>query len=222
MPPKQSTNITPSHAPILALQQEMLNDAKFKHLCLDNRLPWDPENGYEPRWYNGPAPEQVKVLVLMAEPGAITKTEQPGPAIDHAPWIGTKELKLQQYYWLANLLYVCEFIWPQPDTEAMMDQYLAGSCTFWMSLPVQEQTKPIPKVVLSYFLDTYLKRFLKLFPNAVILAAGGKAQDRLHRIEADFIPCSAFTRPESNKEHARESWQQAGLQIAAQLFRDQA
>ena len=216
MQPKPNP-LPPSHAPILTLQQEMLNDGEFKRLCIQAGLPWNPEAGYEPRWYNGPAPEQVRVLFLMAEPGAITRTEIPGPSINNTPWIGDKDLKLQENYWLCNLRLLCESFWHEPDTIAMMDHYLGGTCSFWMSMPSGDQVKAIPKPVVSYFLDTYLRRLLSLFPNAVILAAGGKAQQRLSWINIKPIPCSAFTRPEANKERARKSWRVAGEQIAAIL-----
>jgi hypothetical protein len=64
-----------THAPILALQAKMKNDVRFKALCERHGLPWDFAAGYEPRGYNGPAPERTKLLILLAEPGAITPTE---------------------------------------------------------------------------------------------------------------------------------------------------
>jgi phosphopantetheine adenylyltransferase len=63
-------------APVLRLQAEMLRDETFETLCRKYRLPWDFESGYVPRWYNGPAPDDVRVLFLMAEPAAISSTER--------------------------------------------------------------------------------------------------------------------------------------------------
>jgi hypothetical protein len=84
-----------------------------------------------------------------------------------------------------------------------------------MSLRSGAQTGRVPRELLQYFSHTYLQRFLALFPNAIVLAAGGKAQSRLRSVHAEFEHCSAFTRPESNKSRAQESWRRAGQAIAA-------
>jgi hypothetical protein len=85
-------------------------------------------------------------------------------------------------------------------------------------LPRGNQIGRVPSELLQYFLHTYFKRFLALFPNAVILAAGGKAQSRLRSIHhIEFESCSAFTRPESNKPRAKDSWQRAGQVIGRRL-----
>ncbi len=163
-----------THAAIFALQAEMKADQELRALCEKHGLPWDFAGGYEPRWFNGPPPEQTKVLFLMAEPGAITPTEAMnlGPAINHEDWLGTYNLRLQEHYWRANLRELCRHIWPV-HTERNMYEHLGGSCTFWMSLPRGSQTKSIPAQLLNFFLTKYLRRFLALFPQAVILAAGG-------------------------------------------------
>lgn len=154
-------NLTSSHTPIIALQQEILGDAKFQKLYFDAYLPWDPQGGYEPRWYDGPQPENVRLLFLMAEPGAITKTEQQhlSPPITHNPWNAKRESYQQDNYWLKQLYQLCQLVWPE-DTEANMDGSLGGSCTFWMSMPPGDQVRAIPLSVVNYFLETYLKRFL--------------------------------------------------------------
>ena len=207
-----------THVPIFALQAEMKSDRQFEALCRQSGLPRDFVAGYEPRWYNGPPPELTKVLFFMAEPGAITETEKNNllPAITHDDWIGTYDLRLQEHYWRDNLRQLCRHIWPE-NTEASMCEQLGGSCTFWMSLPRNAQTKAIPAAPLNYFLTKYLARFLALFPNAIILAAGGKAAERLTKVGHAFERCSAFTKPESNKPSARESWRVAGLAIARRL-----
>ena len=154
----------------------------------------------------------------MAEPGAITSTEAMNlnPPITFNPWNAVRDSYQRENYWLRNLYLLCQAVWPT-EIEDKMDAYIGGSCTFWMSLPPGNQVKAVPRPVVNYFLEAYLKRFLGLFPNAVILAAGGKAQQRLSWIKVDFVSCSAFTRPEANKPRARESWMRAGIEIAQAL-----
>ena len=70
-----------------------------------------------------------------------------------------------------------------------------------------------------YFSQIYLRKFLALFPNAVILAAGGKARERLKRIGAACETCWAFAGPACiiDPQKARDSWRAAGLAIAKRL-----
>lgn len=212
------------HVEVIKLQQEMCRDRVFRNLCETNNVPWDFTGGYEPRWYNGPAPKDVKLLFLMAEPGAITSTERTNllPAVQHAEWLRGYDTSKQEHYWRANLYKLCGYIWPD-ETEENMCRYLGGSCTFWMSLRPGEQNANVPSELEKYFLTTYLGRFLALFPSAVLLAAGGKARTRLKkfgRLTTDggaFETCWAFTRPACNQAAARESWRVAGEAIGRKL-----
>lgn len=215
---KSAQDLRITHSAIFALQAEMLADSQLRALCDRYGLPWDPARGYEPRWYNGPQPDHVKLLVLLAEPGAITPTEahQLLPAVQHSPWLDDFDLTLQEHYWRANLRELCKSVWPQ-DTDSNMNAYLGGSCTFWMSLPPGKQTRQVPRELLDYFGRTYLRRLLGLFPHAVIVAAGAKASERLRDMGVPFESCSAFTRPESNKPRARASWRQVGEVVARRI-----
>jgi len=207
-----------SHAAIISLQREMLADLDFKNLCERAGLPWDPAAGYEPRWYNGPAPQDVQLLFLMAEPGPITPTEALSllPAITHTPWTTGFNLSLQEHYWRGNLREFCSHVWPG-DTDGEMHAHVGGTSTFWMSLPHGQTTRQVPSFVVNYFLDHYLSRLLGLFPHAQLLAAGAKARDRLKKLGVEFHACSAFTKPESNKPRAKESWRETAVRIREQL-----
>lgn len=213
-------DISKSHAAIIRLQREMLSDRHFKSLCEQAGLPWDPDAGYEPRWYNGPAPEDVRLLFLMAEPGPITPTEAHSllPAVSHRPWTTGFDLSLQEHYWRGHLREFCSHIWPE-DTEEHMYAHVGGTSTFWMSLPHGQTTKQVPGFVVNYFLEHYLSRFLSLFPQAQLLAVGGKARDRLKKLGVEFYTCSAFNNPEANKPRARESWRRTAVELKAQLIR---
>ncbi|GAA3975842.1 hypothetical protein GCM10022278_35900 [Allohahella marinimesophila] len=204
-----------THRELLDLQRAMLDDQHFKSLCLAHGLPWSPAEGYEPRWYGGPAPKDVELLFLMAELGPITPTEAKKllPAINHDSFLRDRNLNLQEHYWRLNLKTLCSYVWPE-NTEQMMEKHLAGSCTFWMSLPHGSTTKSVPKPLIEYFSNTYLRELLRLFPNALILAAGGKARDRLRRLGVDYEHCWAFTRPGCNRREAHESRAAAGKALA--------
>lgn len=208
------------HPEITALRRIMLADEMFKALCLKHGLPWDPDAGYEPRWFSGPAPEETQVLMFMAEPGPITKTEARNllKAIAHDDWIGTYDLRLQEHYWREHLRTFCRYIWPE-NTERNMYDHLAGSCTFWMSLPHGSTTDAVPLELIDYFSKTYLNRILALFPDVIIVAAGAKSRDRLKRAGVPHEYCWAFTRPGCNQRKAKESWRDVGTAIREKLNR---
>jgi hypothetical protein len=208
----------------------MKGDNKFRELCDRSDLPWDFASGYEPRWYNGPSPNETQVLVFMAEPGAITKTEaeklRPAIArnerrvITHRPWTDGYDLEAQEHYWRKFLLELSRHIWPV-NTERNMFERLGVTCSFWMSLRAGVQTKTVPSEPLNYFVKLYLPRILALFSKARIVAAGSKAAERLVTIGCSFEKCSALTRPEANKPRAHESWRVVGEEIRKRLYEKQ-
>jgi hypothetical protein len=77
----------------------------------------------------------------------------------------------------------------------------------------------VPAAPLRHFLAHYLPDFLALFPQAIVVAAGSKAAQRLERVSGSFKRCSALTMPEANKPRARESWRAVGESIQNQLQR---
>ena len=219
-----SPEIAETHADVITLQQEMCNDATFHGRCKELGLPPSSLDGYEPRWYNGPAPKDVRLLFLMAEPGAIDEFERHDllPAVAHMEWLNGYDIKAKRHYWRCNLWELCSHVWPE-RTDEHMRRHLGGSCTFWMSLPEKSQTSQIPRELEDYFLQKYLGRFLALFPNALLLAAGGKSRVRLNRFARQtktsiaFESCWAFTRPGCNRVKAHESWRRAGEVIKRRL-----
>ena len=213
---KASQDISQTHASVFELQRAMASDAAFEFLCRKHGLPWNAGSGYEPRWYNGPPPAEARVLVLMAEPGAPSRAVHLSRTVAYSDWLAGYDLQLPDHYWRANLLQLCRYIWPS-DTEAKMVKHLAGSCTFWMSLPEGGQTKPVPGALINYFSEHYLRRFLALFTNAVVLAAGKKAHERLTKLGIPHESCWAFTRPGCNQKMARDSWREAGSAIRETL-----
>jgi len=241
-----SPEIRVSHKLIINIWQEMKSDREFERLCRESGLPsWYVDEAYEPRWYNGPRPDDVKVLFLMAEPGAITKNERKNlkPAISNEGWPAQDSVteKQQENYWRKHLYQLCSEVWPE-DTRAKMNQYLAGSCTFWASLPSNEeakhrsinlnQTSQVPRRVADYFLKKYLGRFLAIFPASTIVVAAGltKAKSRLDRLEeVTAVPvkqrvktCIALTKPAATGKRAKESWSRVGREVRQMLERGDA
>ena len=112
-----------------------------------------------------------------------------------------------------NLMEICSHIWSE-DTAKQMDRHLGGMQSFWVSLPEGATTKSISRPVLDYWRQKYAHRLFGLFPHAVVLAAGGKAQERLRRLGIDFIGRGAVTKPGCNFKKVKDSWPRAGTEIA--------
>jgi hypothetical protein len=210
-------NTTHAHSSIVNLQKEMLADSRFKDLCESHGLPWAPEEGFEPRGYNGPDPAEVRVLYVSAEPGPITEEEKLDllPAVTQHSWMEF-DTRQSQHYWRENLFSLCQSIWPE-DTAENMDKYLAGAQAFWMSPPSGDATAKISRELEDYFSEKYFYRLLDMMPNAVVLAAGGKAQERLKRMGVDYVKCASFMRPGCNADKNKATWPIAGLMIRESL-----
>lgn len=209
-------NIQKTHADLFSIQARMLSDRTFRKLCEANGLPWNPASGYYPRWYNGPAPLDTRVLFFMAEPGAVHPGEENAVAVNHEDFIEGYDLRSPGSCWRANLLEFASHIWPR-DTQREMFLRLGGTCSFWMSLPHGSQTDKIPTEVERYFTNHYLGPLVSLFPNAVPVAVGGKSKVRLARAGVDFVDCWAFTKPACNQPRARESWRAAAKEIVRRI-----
>lgn len=208
-----------SLAAVLDIHAEIKGDTAFKELCFSHGLLWE-DVGNEPRGYHGPAPEDVQVLYISAEPGPVTPIERHSliPAITTGPWIDGFDLNLPEHYWRKNLQVICNSIWPE-NTVEQMDKHLGGMQSFWISLPEGATTKAIPRPVLDYWRQHYSHRLIDLFPHAVILAAGNKAQERLRRLGIDFIGCGAVTKPGCNFKKVKDSWPLAGKSIKDLLLK---
>lgn len=76
----RNLHLTEAHQPIVDLQAEMLEDGRFQALCEKHGLPWNPAEGYEPRYYGGPAPAEVLVWNQCFLDVAAAWRDDPGSA----------------------------------------------------------------------------------------------------------------------------------------------
>lgn len=61
----------------------------------------------------------------------------------------------------------------------------------------------------------YLQRELDLLPNALVVALGAKARDRMKGTRGEVVEAVAAARPGSNRRDARPSWQAAAARVRA-------
>jgi hypothetical protein len=173
----------------------------FDSVC--RTMKWDPANGHIPRGFLGATgtPEEVELVLVFAEPGDphpgdhTTLTE----AIQHAYW-AFREGPGKFHRNARKLLQLC---WP----GLTFDQQLRK---VWMTESVlcsaEVTTGPVPRPVEQACGVRFLQKQLAVFPNALVVALGDKAKDRLIRLGIEAEGAHSVAPPGGNKPAAFASW----------------
>ena len=187
---------------LLALLTKAYPCPSFAGICGSMR--WEPESGHIPRGFLGATgrPEEVELVLVFAEPG----DPQPGDhktleeALDHAhrsfrAGNGVFHQKARAFF---------DLCWPDLAFE---DQLKRVWVTESVLCSAAWSTGPVPRAIELECGERYLRGQLALFPNALVVALGSKAQDRLRRIGIrDFEPAHAFGLPGCYQKEAGPSW----------------
>jgi len=174
----------------------------FSGVCQCMR--WAPEKGHIPRGFLGASgePSEVEIVLVFAEPG----DPQPGDhetleeALAHAyrsfkSGTGVFHQKARAFF---NLC------WPGLSFD---DQLKRVWVTESVLCSAEWSTGPVPREIENECGLRYLKQQLALFPNALVVALGSKAQSRLSRIGVQNVEkAHAFGLPGCNQKEALPSW----------------
>ncbi|HXY57185.1 MAG TPA: hypothetical protein VEH76_01260 [Methylocystis sp.] len=178
-------------------------------------LPADYEAGHRPRHVAGNLsnPSEVKIILLLAEPGSNPFPEELGRS--EKTWIeditcdglgnGGNRLRYDE---LAGSDYernprdFLRMVWPNSSPRANMSRCVITN-SFWMQAP--SSGGPIPAGASREF-GVHLKRFLSVFANAAVVAAGVKAQARCKQAGIFAMEMYALTPPGSNHQNVRDTW----------------
>jgi hypothetical protein len=173
----------------------------FDSVCRTMR--WDPANGHIPRGFLGATgtPEEVELVLVFAEPG------DPHPG-DHS----TLDESIQHAYWAfregpgtfhRNARKLFQLCWPGLTFDKQLRKV-------WMTESVlcsaEVTTGPVPRPVEQACGHHYLEQQLKLFPNALVVALGDKASNRLLRLGIACERAQSIAPPGGNKPAAYASW----------------
>ena len=123
----------------------------------------------------------------------------------------SRHLKHPPDQFTRNIRSIIDMAWPGlPFEEQMRKTWLTES----VLCSARVDAGHVPRSVETECAKRYLLAQLALFPDARIVALGGKAQQRLARAGVQFVPAWAAGRPGCNRPQAHESWRQAvaGLQ----------
>jgi hypothetical protein len=183
----------------------------FKSVCSSMR--WAPEAGHIPRGYLGATgrPEEVELVLVVAEPG----DPQPG---DHS----TMEDALRHAYWAfregpgqfhQNARFLFNLCWPSLNYDEQLRKV-------WVTESVLCSAKvsagSVPGAVELACGERYLKKQIQLFPQALVVALGDKATNRMSRIGVrGFERAFALGKPGCFQRGAQPSWHRIAELLAA-------
>ena len=187
----------------------------FKAPCATMRFM--PVAGHVPRGFTGAfgTRQDVELILVLAEPGdPASSAESYSPdAVRHVSFIGKLSRLVQTALaqrispFHKNLRIILDGFWP----GLTLEQQLRKTWITESVLCSAEQSggKVSPAIERACG-ETYLKKQIRLFPSATLVALGGKANLRLQRCGiAPHIVAHAPGRPGGSKPAARKSWTEA-------------
>ena len=191
----------------------------FRNNCASMR--WLPQVGHVPRGFLGATgrPSEVRLILVVAEPG---DPHPPEPdrryGIErYAPGTSRGEL-LKSVCWYTytcfrdrkdlfhkNVRSILDACWP----DLTFDKQLRRT---WITESVlcsaRVEGGNVPAIVTTTCGNLYLKRELDVLNDAVVVALGNKARDRLARLGLDrpYLSVGSAAPPGCNQTRVRESW----------------
>lgn len=187
---------------LLALLTTAYPCPSFSGACQTMR--WEPLNGNIPRGFVGATGNlsDVEVVLVVAEPG----DPQPGDhdTMEEAMAHAYRSYKSGTGVFHQKARAFLDLCWPGlPFDEQMKRVWITES----VLCSAEKTTGPVPVAVENECGQRFLKKQLEMFPDAVVVALGNKAQKRLSRIGIQhFERAHAFGLPGCNKKEALPSW----------------
>jgi len=172
---------------------------------------WSPRGGHVPRGFVGAtgALADVEVVMVFAEPGhphdheTYDPTAKPeellmaGVRHTHASFASGQDLFHRNVRWFLSRIF------PELPFERQLRRA-------WLTEGrLCSVTNEIGGTKDRTCASIYLARQLALFPNATVVAFGGKAKDYMKMIGGAWLPASALSPPGCNFAAARPSWEAA-------------
>jgi hypothetical protein len=183
----------------------------FKTTCISMRF--SPEDGHVPRGFCGATGslDEVDLVLVVAEPGD-PQGREAHTGMSSAYEYATLFFRTAQDLYSKNVRRILDMSWPDLSFDEQMRKV-------WITESVlcsaKSECAAIPSAVERECGSRYLWNQLKLFPEALVVALGGKAQRRLRKIGlTNFLPAWSAAPPGCNRTEARASWDQIPLELA--------
>ena len=166
---------------------------------------WAPEQGHVPRGFHGAygGQNEVELVLVFAEPGDPHAGEAHS-GLDSAFKYAGFAFKSGKDHFHRNVRLILDMCWPGEPLETQLRRT-------WLTESVlcsaEQEGGTVPRISTLACGEIYLKKQLALFPTALVVALGKKAQARLRGIGVrDFLPAFAAAPPGCNFKGATESW----------------
>jgi len=198
--PSLAVLLAPAYAPCPA----------FADNCREMR--WNPAQGNVPRGFLGAAGElkEIDLVLAFAKPGDPNIGEShEGVESAYRYAIFAFESGKNQFH--RNVRAILDTCWPALSFEAQMKKV-------WMTESVlcsaPKEGGSVTAAATRECGVRYLTAQLALLPQALVVALGGKAQNRLRAIGiTDFLAASAVAPPGCNFRGAQESWARIPIEL---------
>lgn len=175
----------------------------FSGSCADMR--WSPSEGHIPRGFLGATANlsDVELVLVFAEPGD-PQPDEVHMGMESALHYAYRYHQRQQDQFHRNVRRVLDLCWPGTPFETQLKRV-------WMTESVlcsaQSECGPVLRSTERACGERYLMRQLALFPDALVVALGTKAQNRLRALGyKKFLAAGAVAPPGCNQLSVRESW----------------
>lgn len=183
---------------------------EFKKYCQEMR--WNPQDGHVPRGFLGACGElsEVELVLVFAEPGN-PHNEEKHCGLYSAYYYAMLVVATGKDLFHRNVRKILDSCWPSMSLEEQLRKV-------WLTDSVlcsgRKEGGHVSRVASQACGRHYLLPQLALFPNALIVAMGSKATNRLHALGVPaFLSVSAAAPPGCNRAEAKESWKQIPIEL---------
>jgi hypothetical protein len=183
---------------------------EFETTCTEMR--WNPAAGHVPRGFLGACGDlsEVELVLVVAEPGDPHEGES-HTGLDSAYNYAAFGFRSGKDLFHRNIRKILDMCWPNLPFELQMRRV-------WLTESVlcsaQKECGPVRKSTSLACGRRYLLPQLETFPDALVVALGNKANDRLIALGVrDFIKVGSVAPPGCNQLKSRESWKGISLEL---------
>ncbi|MBD1193118.1 hypothetical protein [Vulcanococcus sp. Clear-D1] len=171
-----------------------------------------PSKGFAPRGICGAngKPEEVELILIFAEPGDPHESESFSSLDDSIRY--TEECyRSQTDLFHKRVRLILDMCFP----GLTFDQQLCKSLlTDSVLCSAEKESGTIPIGIEKACVTNYLLEEIKLFPNAVVCALGGKSQRRLRKVGFNqYVSAFSAAPPGCNYKGAHASWEKLAAAI---------
>lgn len=183
---------------------------EFQRACSEMR--WDPDHGHVPRGFLGAsgAVEEVELVLVFAEPGDPQEGEC-HTGLESAYRYTTLCFATGKDLFHRNVRKILAMCWPTLSVEQQMRKT-------WLTESVlcsaRKEGGFVSAAASRACGKHYLRAQLELFPKALVVALGGKAEARLKALRVvNFMRAYAAAPPGCNSHQAQQSWKQIAKEL---------